>query len=354
VESVSIRDVATTAGVSVGTVSNVLNRPDKVSPATVERVHAAIDELGFVRNDAARQLRAGASRAIGLVILDGGNPFFSDVARGAESAAEKAGRVVLLGNSDQQVEREAHYLDLFEENRVLGILISPVGDVTARLARLRRRGTPAVLVDRQAELTDFSSVSVDDVRGGQLAAEHLLSVGRRRLAFVGGPLDLQQVADRLQGAQEAVRAANTGVATSQAPDSRATDAETVTLEVVEVPALTVEHGRAAAAALMSRPADERPDAVFAANDLVAMGVLQSLVMLGDLRVPEDVALIGYDDIDFARAAVVPLSSIRQPSALIGQTAMDILQDESDDPSRAPRRVVFAPELVVRASTTPTA
>ncbi|WP_369814056.1 LacI family DNA-binding transcriptional regulator [Frigoribacterium sp. Leaf186] len=340
----SIRDVATSAGVSVGTVSNVLNRPDKVSPATVERVHAAIDELGFVRNDAARQLRAGASRAIGLVILDGGNPFFSDVARGAETAAEKAGRVVLLGNSDQQVEREAHYLDLFEENRVLGILISPVGDVTARLARLRRRGTPAVLVDRQAELTDFSSVSVDDVRGGQLAAEHLLSIGRRRLTFVGGPLDLQQVADRLQGAQEAVRAAN----------AEATVSEQVVLEVVEVPALTVEHGRAAAAGLMSRPADERPDAVFAANDLVAMGVLQSLVMLGDLRVPDDVALIGYDDIDFARAAVVPLSSIRQPSALIGRTAMDILQDEIDDPAREPRRVVFAPELVVRASTVPEA
>jgi LacI family transcriptional regulator len=334
VESVSIRDVATTAGVSVGTVSNVLNHPDKVSPATVDRVHAAIDELGFVRNDAARQLRAGASRAIGLVILDGGNPFFTDVARGAETAAEKAGRVVLLGNSDQQVEREAHYLDLFEQNRVLGILISPVGDVSERLARLRRRGTPAVLVDRQASLTTFSSVSVDDVRGGQLAVEHLVAVGRRRLAFVGGPLDLQQVADRLAGAQEAVRRAGAEVA----------------LEVVEVPGLTVEHGRAAAAALMGRPPSERPDGVFAANDLVAMGVLQSLVMLGDLRVPDDVALIGYDDIDFARAAVVPLSSIRQPSGLIGQTAMDILQDEIDDPTREPRRVVFAPELVVRAST----
>jgi LacI family transcriptional regulator len=95
---------------------------------------------------------------------------------------------------------------------------------------------------------------------------------------------------------------------------------------------------------------DRPDGVFAANDLVAMGVLQSLVMLGDLRVPDDVALVGYDDIDFARAAVVPLTSVRQPSGLIGQTAMEILQEEIDDPTREPRRVVFAPELVVRAST----
>lgn len=333
-ESVSIRDVATTAGVSVGTVSNVLNRPDKVSPGTVDRVHEAIERLGFVRNDAARQLRAGASRAIGLIILDGGNPFFTDVARGAETAAEQAGRVVLIGNSDQQVDREAHYLDLFEQHRVLGILISPVGDVTERLTRLRRRGTPAVLVDRQAELTDFSSVSVDDVRGGHLAVEHLIATGRRRIAFVGGPLDLQQIADRLRGAREAVRASGPGV----------------TLEVVELPALTVEHGRAAAAELLRRPAAARPDGVFAANDLVAMGVLQSFVMLGDLRVPDDVGLIGYDDIDFARAAVVPMSSIRQPSALIGQTAMEILHDEVADPEREPRRVVFAPELVVRAST----
>jgi LacI family transcriptional regulator len=146
----SIRDVAETAGVSVGTVSNVLNNPGKVSESTIARVSDAIAALGFVRNDAARQLRGGDSRVIGLIILDGGNPFFTDVARGAEAAAEESGRVILLGNSDQLVEREAHYLDLFDERRVMGILISPVGDVSDRLRRLRRRGMPAVLVDRRA------------------------------------------------------------------------------------------------------------------------------------------------------------------------------------------------------------
>ncbi|GAA0966726.1 LacI family DNA-binding transcriptional regulator [Frigoribacterium faeni] len=323
----SIRDVAETAGVSVGTVSNVLNNPAKVSESTIARVSDAIATLGFVRNDAARQLRGGDSRVIGLIILDGGNPFFTDVARGAEAAAETSGRVILLGNSDQLVEREAHYLDLFDERRVMGILISPVGDVSDRLRRLRRRGMPAVLVDRRADLTEFSSVSVDDVRGGYLATEHLLGLGRRRIAFVGGPSDLQQVADRLEGARAAVAAV---------PGA--------TLEVVEVAALTVQNGREAAAALARRPLDRRPDAVFAANDLAAMGVLQALVMQGDVRVP--------DDIDFARAAVVPLSSVRQPSALIGQTAVEILGDEADDPERAPRQIVFEPELVVRESTTP--
>ncbi|MDY0892392.1 LacI family DNA-binding transcriptional regulator [Frigoribacterium sp. CFBP9030] len=329
----SIRDVAETAGVSVGTVSNVLNNPAKVSESTIARVSDAIASLGFVRNDAARQLRGGDSRVIGLIILDGGNPFFTDVARGAEAAAEESGRVILLGNSDQLVEREAHYLDLFDERRVMGILISPVGDVSDRLRRLRLRGMPAVLVDRRADLTEFSSVSVDDVRGGYLATEHLLDLGRRRIAFVGGPADLQQVADRLAGARAAVA-----------------DAPGATLEVVDIPALTVQNGREAAAAIVRRPAADRPDAIFAANDLAAMGVLQALVMQGDLRVPDDVALIGYDDIDFARAAVVPLSSVRQPSALIGQTAVEILRDEADDPARAPRQIVFEPELVVREST----
>ena len=129
--AVSIRDVAERARVSVGTVSNVLNRADKVSAAVVERVHAAIAELGYVRNDAARQLRAGRSTTIGLVVLDVRNPFFTDVARGAEDAAAANGLSILLGNSDEDSAREATYLDLFEEQRVHGVLISPFGDVGA-------------------------------------------------------------------------------------------------------------------------------------------------------------------------------------------------------------------------------
>jgi LacI family transcriptional regulator len=330
----SVRDVAQRASVSVGTVSNVLNRPDKVAAATVARVLQAIDELGFIRNDAARQLRAGHSKTIGLVVLDVRNPFFTDVARGAEDQAASAGLTVILGNSDESSVREGTYLDLFEEQRVHGVLISPFGDITARLERLRQRGIPAVLVDRSSGDASFSSVSVDDLAGGRLAVEHLIAQGRTRIAFVGGPLEIRQVADRLAGARLAVE---------ECPD--------VSLEVVELEALSVLAGRAAGVGIAERPADDRPDAVFAANDLVAMGVLQALMMQdADIVVPRDVALIGYDDIDFASAAVVPLSSIRQPSALIGQTAVEILLEQASDPSTPPRQVVFEPELVVREST----
>ncbi|PZQ90867.1 MAG: LacI family transcriptional regulator [Leifsonia xyli] len=327
-----MRDVAERADVSVGTVSNVLNRPDRVSEAIVTRVQDAIRALGYVRNDAARQLRAGRSSAVGLVVLDARNPFFTDIARGAEEEATEHGVAVLLGDSDEKPEREAAYLDLFEEQRVRGVLVSPLGEIGERLERLRSLGTPVVLVDRMADGAALSSVSVDDLAGGRTAVTHLLGLGRRRIAFAAGPLSLRQVADRLAGAREAVAAV---------PGA--------SLETLEGAALSVLEGRRMGEQLVARPAAARPDAIFAANDLLAVGLLQALVMRGEVRVPEDVAIVGFDDIDFASATVVPLSSIRQPSRLIGQTALRILLEEADDPELAPRQVVFQPELVIRDS-----
>ena len=329
---VSVKDVAERAGVSVGTVSNVMNHPEKVAEGSRTRVLAAIDELGFIRNDAARQLRDGRSSSIGLVVLDVRNPFFTDVARGAEDRASESGLTVLLANSDENPGREAAHVDLFEQQRVHGVLISPIGDITRRLGMLRARGIPAVLVDRTSPDASFSSVSVDDIAGGRMAAEHLIGRGSRDITFVGGPLGLTQARERLDGARKAV---------AEHPGVR--------LRVIEIDALSVLAGRAAGAAIAASA--DRPDAIFAANDLVAMGVLQALMLQGaGIRVPEDIALIGYDDIDFAAVAVVPLSSIRQPSALIGQTAVEILLEEAADSSITPRQVQFVPELVVRAST----
>jgi LacI family transcriptional regulator len=334
--SVSIRDVATLAGVSVGTVSNVLNRPDAVSASSVERVNSAIEQLGYVRNDAARQLRAGVSTTVGFVALDGRNPFFADVVGGAEHEATARGLAVLHGNSDEDAARETLYIDLFEQQMVRGLLIAPFGDVTARLTRLRARGIPSVLIDRFSGDGRFSSVSVDSVAGGRLAAEHLLSRGRRRIAFVGGSFDIRQVTDRLAGARSAVE----------------NSAHPATLEVVPTHALTVDEGVVAGRRLLARDRADRPDAVFAANDLLALGLLQGLVVDGRMLVPDEIAVVGFDDIPFAAAAAVPLTSVRQPSALIGGTAMRILLDEADDPERPTRQTVFAPELVARASTGP--
>ena len=332
--SASVKDVALLAGVSVGTVSNVLNHPDRVAQATIDRVSSAIERLGFVRNAAASQLRAGLSRSVGLVVLDAANPFFTDLARGAEDYAATQGISVLVGNSGQDGVRESAYLDLFEEQRVRGVLITPVADVTQRLERLRARGIPAVLVDRSTSSTDISSVAVDDVAGGYLAASHLYSTGRRRLAFVGGPLSIRQVSDRLEGARQAARDAGAGEP-----------------EVITASSMTILAGRSAGSALQDRPAADRPDAVFAANDLLALGLLQGLMLQGSVSVPDEVALIGYDDIDFAASAVVPLSSVRQNSASLGSSAMELLLDEFNAaPGFAHKQLITKPELVVRAST----
>lgn len=330
--SASIKDVASHAGVSVGTVSNVLNHPTRVSMQTVKRVQKSISELGFVRNDAARQLRAGDSRTIALLVFDAANPFFTALARGAEDAATADGYSVILANTSGSQERELSYLDLFEEQRVRGILISPYGDVEDRLHALKKFGIPSVLVDRVSEKQQFSSVSVDDHAGGTIAANHLLGLGRVSLGFVGGPLEIPQVSERLQGARDAV---------ATTPGA--------TLEVFETSATTVLEGRRIGDLIRRMPAEKRPTALFAANDLVAIGLLQALVATGSLRVPHDIAIVGYDDIDFATSAIVPLTSIRQPSALMGETALNLLREEAGDPSKKPRRIVFQPELVIRDS-----
>lgn len=332
--AISIRDVAQRAGVSVGTVSNVLNRPHEVSADSVDRVTRAIEDLGYVRNDAARKLRAGVSATVGFVVLDGQNPFYTDVVRGAEDEATAHGIAILYGNTDEDLARERMYLELFREQQVRGVLIAPYGDVTRQLAALRASGIAPVLVDRFSGDGQFSSVSVDSVAGGRLAMQHLIDTGRRRTVFVGGPFDIRQVADRLAGARAAAENAG-GV---------------VELDVVVTAAMTVDEGAAAGARILSRPPAHWPDAIFAANDLLALGLLQAIVTDGRAEVPADIALIGFDDIPFAAAAAVPLSSIRQPSRMIGRTALRILLEEGTDPEAIPRQTVFPPELVARAST----
>lgn len=328
----SVKEVAARAGVSVGTVSNVLNRPERVTPATRQRVLDAIAELGFVRNESARALRAGRSRTIGLVVLDVANPFFTDVARGAEAVADRYGAVVTLCDSGEDLARERRYLDHLEELRVQGIMITPVGTRTGRLDELVARGMPVVLVDRRSRRPNRCWVAVDDVLGGRLAATHLLAAGHTRLAFVAGPMGIQQVADRHAGASAAL---------AEAPGA--------TLQVCEMPSLNVAAGRRAGEELSRLPARRRPTAAFCANDLLALGLLQELVRRG-LRVPDDMAIVGYDDIEFARAAAVPLSSVGQPRDQLGRAAAELLFEEINDAAgHRHRHVVFEPELVVRES-----
>jgi LacI family transcriptional regulator len=331
---ISIKDVARHAGVSVGTVSNVINRPELVSADIRAKVAAVIDELGYVRSESARQLRAGSSRMMGLLVLDMANPFFVDVARGAERAARAAGLGVTLCNSGQDPTEEALYLSLFAEQRVRGVLITSADADGSNIAAFRRHRIPAVLVDRVSPAEESCSVSVDDVMGGGLAVRHLLRAGHREIVYISGPFALAQCRDRLAGARAAV--AEAGL-----PESA--------LTVLEVEQMTVTSGRDAGSRLLGLA--HRPTAVFCVNDLVALGVLQAMFTAG-VRVPEDMSIVGYDDIEFAAGAAVPLTSVRQPAFRMGQNAAQLLIEETGDGRADHRhqRVVFQPELVVRGST----
>jgi LacI family transcriptional regulator len=331
VRQVGIRDVASLAGVSQGSVSHYLNHPDRVSPPMQHRIQQAIDQLGFVRNNLASQLRLGRSAAIAYMAPDVANPFFATIVEGVESRAVTEGLSVFIVNSHRDRAREDAYLRMFEQNRVQGILVASYDSLEERLQAIRSRGIPSVIVGQHARSAEQPSVSVDEVRGGRLVADHLLATGRRRLAYVGGPMSIHQVHDRYQGASDAVRTM---------PGA--------TIEILHVDERTIDDGRRAAEQIAARPASQRPDGVFAANDLTALGLLQGLVHAG-VRVPEDIALVGYDDIEFGASSLIPLSTVRTPQMGFGVRAMDLLIAEMAGDPLPERHVILDPELVVRAS-----
>ncbi|GAA2574781.1 LacI family DNA-binding transcriptional regulator [Winogradskya consettensis] len=332
--SPSVKDVAASAGVSLGTVSNVMNRPEVVSPATRERVERAMAELGFVRNESARQLRAGTSRTLAYVMLEGSNPFFHDVAAGIEMAAEDSDLSLFICNSNGRSGREEVHLDRLMQQRVQGILITPVDPGARHLADIARRGIPVVIVDRVGESGAFCSVAVDDVLGGRIAVEHLVEQGHSRVAVIGGPESIGQVRERLEGARQVW--AELGMK----PDD---------LTYLPTAEMTVAEGRSAGERLAGLPARRRPTAAFCANDLLALGLLQQAIGAG-LRIPEELAIVGFDDIEFAAAAAVPLTSVRQPRQELGRAAAGLVLDEATNPAHEHQQLTFVPELVARAST----
>ncbi|HEY6686141.1 MAG TPA: LacI family DNA-binding transcriptional regulator [Propionibacteriaceae bacterium] len=334
--TVSMKDVAALAGVSLGTVSNVLNSPDIVAEPTRRRVELAIAKLGWIPNEPARQLRAGRSRSIGMIVMDIANPFYTDLVIGAENCVQERGYSVQVGNSAQEADRENAQLLVLMQQRVRGVLLAPIWGIDERVRQLKLRGIPVVLLDRAGNQSDFCSVSTDDVEGGRLALQHLLDQGHTIIAVVGGPGNLQQVRDRRLGAE---------LASSRFDGS-------IRLLTISTPHLDVESGVRTAEEIVLMPSNERPTAVFAANDLLAIGLLQGFVTAG-LRVPDDMAIVGYDDIAFAAAAAVPLSSVRQPRLAIGYRAAELLFDEIEaldrEESHDHQQVRFTPELVVRRS-----
>lgn len=322
------------AGVSQGTVSNVLNHPDRVSSARRELVEKAIKELGFVRHEAARHLRAGYTHTLGLLLLDAWNPGFLEIARGVEDTTASGGWSLLLSNTARDLRREQSYLRLFAENRVAGLIVIPHDEHAEGVHAIRAGGVPVVVVDRAETGAHKLSVSVDDVTGGWQAGRHLIELGHRHIAFIGDEAAAAPVHDRLMGVRKAVAEAD----------------EPVRLDVLPCD-LTAEAGRSRGEELALMAPGERPTAIAAAIDLLAFGVLQALLSHG-VRVPDDVSLMGYDDIPFTRQLWVPLTTVRRPHYEMGVAAAQLLIKTIAGGLPEKRHVVFTPELLIRDSTGP--
>jgi LacI family transcriptional regulator len=328
---VTIRDVARMAGVSAGTVSNVLNRPSYVKAETRQRVREAMSDLDFHPTDSARQFRPGRERTLGLAVADMGNPFFVDVALAVDAEARRLGVGVVIVTNNEDVRREKENLDLLVQQRVHGIIISPVEESNPRLERLVRQGIPLVYVDRISGDRPCCWVTTDNRVGGRLAAQHLLEQGHRHLAFAGGATISSQVEARFEGF------------------SLAAGAGGATVDRLETSWWTFEDGRRLAHQVVAAGLAGGPTAIMCANDLIALGLLQELTLRG-VRIPQQVALVGFDDIQWASSSTVPLTSVRQQRGELGRVAVRMLLDEIQNAeAHLHKHLVLQPELVVRDS-----
>lgn len=327
---VTIRDVAYRAGVSNNTVSRVLNdRPD-VSPVTRVRVQNVIAELGYRPNSLARSLLRRESRTIGLVVTDCTNPNTARQIRAVQQTMAAGGYAVLIFDTQEDAERQEDALRVLEEKVVDGIIITPATIHDDALAHLAGR-LPITLLNREMDgLAGCDVVLNDNLEGARVAVAHLIANGHTRIGYVTAMRDVSTVRDRLRGYQVAL--ADAGIPFDSSRVARSP--------------ITIE----AAAAATLRLLDQRPapTAIFAYNDFMAVGILSALSQAGT-RVPDDVALVGYDDIVYAPYLQVPLTTIAQQTQEMGVTAARLLMERLAGSERPPQRVVLKPHLVVRAS-----
>jgi DNA-binding LacI/PurR family transcriptional regulator len=330
----SVHHVAARAGVSLATVSNVLNHPERVADGTAARVRAAIAELGYTPNRNARALVSGSTRAIGLVVASLRNSLFTDVVSGAQTAARDRGNTLLVASSENDLVAQGEHLAFLESTRVSGILLASMTESRDQVEAAKQHGRPIVYVNYEPTEVDACSVIVDNEQAGYVATKHLVEQGCRRIGFVSARPDLQPVARRRVGMLRAI-------------------AEHPGVELVDVDAGDIDPpgGTDAGARIAAMPAEVRPDGVLGVTDLLAMAVVTELRAAG-IRVPEDIPVSGCDHNSVAWGGAVPLTSVTMHGEEMGAAAVSLLLDElTDGPAEhVHRTVVLGSELVPREST----
>jgi LacI family transcriptional regulator len=325
----TLRDVARRARVSTATASRVLNESATVSLPIRERVEEAVRILGYTPNKIATSLRLQSPQTVSLLIPDITNPFFADVAKAAERILRRAGYSCLLCDTEGDVATEERDATLCLHRRVDGMLVISNNSTAAFFEKLGRQGQAVVLVDRPAS-HDLDSVRVDNEDGTLQVVSHLAARGRKRLAIISGPLTLLP-------AKERFHAFVTGLALHNLPRVE---------DYLHVTGFSIAHGYDAARFLLAL--DPPPDAIFAGNNTLGIGAIRAIKERG-CRIPEDVAVIMFDDVYLAESLEPPVTVIAQPTDQIGTVAAQLLLERLDDPHRQPREVLLRPRLIVRGS-----
>ncbi|MCK5247857.1 LacI family DNA-binding transcriptional regulator, partial [Candidatus Bipolaricaulota bacterium] len=328
-----IKDIAKELGISASTVSRALSDSPLVNAETKRAILEVAKRLGYQRNELARALVMGSSGAVGLLVPDITNPFFSDVARGVGEIADRIGVGVILCNTDGRIDRELNYIRLMRRKRVDGLLLCSTTIDAPYLKELELARVPFILVSRLSGQSDVPFVITDDEAGARLAVEHLVDLGHTSIGFIGGPENVQASRDRMETYLNVLN--EHGLAAL--PDWRC------------YAGFTQAAGREAAQRMLSLP--DRPTAIFAANDVTALGVLEVAEGVG-LRVPSDLSLIGYDDISYASLPRIQLTTVAQPAVEMGQIAADWLFAAIENPEIARLHRTLTPRLVVRSTTAP--
>ena len=328
----TIREVAESAGVSYATVSHVINNTRLVSPETRQRVLAAMDALNYRPNALARSLRQGKTNTIGLVLPDSANPFFAEISRSIEDEAFKKGYSVFLCNTELDTQRELFYVDVLSKKQVDGIIFVAAGDQPDSLDFLLRRRMPVVMIDRELPQVEADAVLTDNKLGGFLATRHLLELGHKHIACIAGPSSITPSAERIIGYRRALE--ESGLSYDESlilrGDYHARSGMEITHSILKM--------------------NPWPTAIFALNDLMALGALRAAAEAG-YSVPRDLAVVGYDDLELSQFTNPPLTTVAQPKKEIGAQAINLLVDRMSQKTRPPSRLVIPPELIVRRSTT---
>ena len=328
----SMKEIAKIAGVSLGTVSNVLNNSAVVREPLRKRVMSAVDALGYQPSQLARGLRLDKTNIIGMIIPDVTNPFFPAVVRGAEDVAFANGYRLVLCNTDNDHAKEIVHFNELRTFLPSGLIVIPsnFSDLTAQVESYRKSGTAVVCVDRLPKGWDGDTVTADNETGAYDATSYLIRQGHRRLAMVMGPRHLTNARDRLRGFTRALTKAKIALGPEYVQE-----------------ASFDQHGGFAKTMLLLRMTP-RPSAIFAANDMIAFGALLAFREAG-LRCPEDISLIGFDNLQFAEMTSPPLSSVTQPGFQMGTTAAQILVDRVKGDQGPVKHVILETTLKIRDS-----